>query len=279
MDTPQDIISYLLPFVATAGAYSARVQGQVGTHADKDGETPFHQALSDADLTIQGYLEVVLLAKYPHLSFFSEEQAQSLNARHFAPDHELEVLLDPIDGTRSYIDGRTHYQIIVTIHDRSDIVGSLCYMPRRDRCYVATRGGGAYVLSTEEMQSGARGAPLRLSPDNNGPVLGFHMPDLVAKLAPLMEVKDLAQVYQSHPGRFHSTDLLEGLAAATLHRACQAIDGGSIALIAEEAGAIVSDFGGKPLKGFRDSPKRTVPNAIVAANREIHSRIVSALSQ
>ena len=277
MTTPQDILDYLLPYVATAGAYSSQIQKEVGTHDAKGGETIFHHALSDADVTIQSYLEVVLLAKFPHVSFFSEEQEQSLNLKYFAADFDLEVLLDPIDGTRSYIDNRTHYQIIVTIHDRHEIVGSLCYMPRRDRCYVATKGGGAFVLTRQEMESGLRGQPLRLM-HSGGPVLAFNAPQLVAKLSPFMETKDLVAEYLQQPGRYHSTDLIEGLASATLHLACQAIDGGSLALIASEAGAIVSHFDGTPVGSYRGDPKRTLSGVVVALNPEVHGRIVRALA-
>ena len=277
MTTPHDIISYLLPFVATAGAYSVQVQRGVGTHGAKDGATKFHHALSDADLTIQGYLEVVLLAQFPHLSFFSEEQEQSLNRKYFADDFELEVLLDPIDGTRAYIDNREFYQIIVTIHDRKGIVGSLCHMPRRDRCYIATRGGGAFVLSHAEVQSRGQGRRLTLS-HQDGPVLVFDAPDLVERLSPHVDVKDLAVSYEAAGERHYSTDLLEGLASATLHRPVQAIDGASIALIASEAGAIATDFSGNPLGSFRGSDKRVLPNALVAINGQVHERILKALA-
>jgi len=277
MTTPRDIISYLLPFVATAGAYSAQIQREVGTHEAKDGATIFHHALSDADLTIQSYLEVVLLAQFPFVSFFSEEQDQSLNRKYFAPQYDLEVLLDPIDGTRAYIDNREFYQIIVTIHDACQIVGSICYMPRRGRCYIATRGEGAYLLSRDDMESRRPGRRFTLT-HTEGPALVFNAPEIEEKVSRVMEVKDLLTSYQQEQGRFYSTDLLEGRAGATLHAPVQAIDGGSIALIAEEAGALVSDFEGRRLESFRDSPKRIQPNAIVAVNADVQRRILSAIA-
>lgn len=277
MTTPYEVLTYLFPFVATAGAYSAQIQDRVGTHAAKDGETLFHHALSDADLTIQSFLEVALLRRYPHLSFFSEEQEHSLNAKYFVPDAELEVLLDPVDGTRSYIDNREHYQIIVTIHDRSEIVGALCYMPRRQRCYYASKGQGAFVLSQQEFEQGASGRRLTLA-QREGPVLLFNAPDLQAKLSPYMSIKDLITTYSSEPGRYNSTDLIEGLALATLHRPCQAIDAGAIGFIADEAGAIVTDFKGQAPGSYRGSAKRMVPNVVVAATPEIHTLIIKILA-
>jgi len=277
MTTPQEIISYLLPFVATAGSYSAQIQREVGMHDAKPGETIFHSALSDADVTIQAYIEVALLAKFPHVSFFSEEQEQSLNRKYFAADYELEVLLDPIDGTRSYVDSREQYQVIVTIHDRTQIVGAICHMPRRGHCYTAVRGGGAFILTEEEVRRAAQGERHSVA-GALGPVLVFNRPDLVEKLSPHVEVVDLLTSYLRTPGKHNMTDLMEGRAAATLHAPCQGIDGGAIALIAAEAGATVSDFHGRPLGNFRECSKRTVPNALVSSSREMHERILSALN-
>lgn len=278
MTTPQEIISYLLPFVATAGSYSAQIQKDVATHDAKPGETIFHSALSDADVTIQAYIEVALLAKFPHVSFFSEEQEQSLNRKYFAESYELEVLLDPIDGTRSYIDSREQYQVIVTIHDRSQIVGAICHMPRREHCYTAIQGRGAYILSCDEVRRGEQGKRHSIA-GCSGPLLVFNRPDLISKLAPNIEVIDLLMSYMETPGKHSMTDLMEGRAGATLHSPCQGIDAGAIALIASEAGATVSDIHGRPLGSFRSCPKRTVPNALVSATPELHEQILSALNR
>lgn len=278
MTTPHDIIQYLLPYVATAGKYSAYVQHRVGTHAAKDGATPFHHALSDADITIQSYLEVVLLARFPTVSFFSEEGEQSLNVKYFPEKAPLEVLLDPIDGTRSYIDNRTHYQVIVTIHDSKEIVGALCYQPRLGRCYVATKSEGAYVLTHNEVLTGARGTRLTLS-NATGPVLVFNRPDLVIKISPRLEIRDIVSEYADTPGRYNSTDLLIGAAIATISSPCQAIDGGALSFIAQEAGAIVSDFDGNPMGDFRTSTKRTLPGIIASSSLNVHETILRAIQQ
>lgn len=278
MTTPQDIIQYLLPFVATAGGYSAYVQHRVGTHAAKDGATTFHHALSDADLTIQSYLEVVLLARFPTVSFFSEEGDQSLNVKYFPENSPLEVLLDPIDGTRSYIDNRTHYQVIVTIHDDKEIVGALCYQPRLNRCYIATKNQGAYVLTHDEAIQGLTGTRLEIS-HATGPVLVFNRPDLVEKISPHLETRDIVTEYAITPGRYNSTDLLVRGAIAHISAPCQAIDGGAISFIAQEAGAIVSDFQGNPMGNYRASPKRTLPEIIAASTPKVHETILRAVQQ
>src|SRR5215510_10627944 len=146
-----EFVRFLLPHLVTAGNYSTQIQRRVKAHSPKTGDTAFQQALTDADLSVQAFLEVVLLSRLPEIAFFSEEQEQSLNAKYFPPGAEFEVLLDPIDGTRAYLDGAEKYQIIVTLREHRSVAAALCYMPRREQCYVAIRGKGAFVYSTREM--------------------------------------------------------------------------------------------------------------------------------
>jgi fructose-1,6-bisphosphatase/inositol monophosphatase family enzyme len=273
---PRDVIEYLLPYVVTAGAYSSEIQSRVAVQGAKGGATIFHHALSDADLSIQSYLEVVLLARFPELSYFSEEQEQSLNKQYFLGSSRLEILLDPIDGTRPYIDKLEFYQIIITLHDEHEIVGSICYMPRRDTCFVATKGDGAYRLTREDITSGRPGSRWNVS-QGTGPVLLFNSPDLALRLSATMLVKDIATTYLSEPGMYNSTDILEGTASAVVHRSCQAIDGGSLAFIAAESGALVTDFSGGAVPGYRAFPTRVQPDVVVAVNREVHARLLEAL--
>lgn len=275
----REIINYLLPFIAEAGSYSVRIQQGVGTHDAKDGLTAFHHALSDADLTIQSYIEVALLAKYQALSFFCEERKDSLNAKYFPTDSSIEVLLDPIDGTRAYIDGRSQYQIICVIHDVNSIVGTICYMPRRDKCYVAVQGQGAVLLTHEEVRTGENGAkilPAHLCSD--GPVLVFNRPDLVAQLSPHVDVRDLVAEYELGENTgLCSTDVLEGRASAIISSPCQAIDGGALAFIAAECGARVSDFSGSPVASYRQSEERVLPGVVVSTSDELHQKLLALL--
>jgi myo-inositol-1(or 4)-monophosphatase len=273
MTSPREILDYLLPFVVTAGSYSAAIQGGVASHDPKEGSTAFHSALSDADLTIQSFIEVVLLAKFPKVSFFSEEEASSLNKKYFPPDAELEVLLDPVDGTRSYIDNRSAYQIIVTIHDRKTICGALVYIPRHKEAFVAVRGEGAFVLSADDIERGATGKRLLLT-HSSGPILVFNRPDLVQKLSPHVDIRDLTVEYSRGSEGFVSTDLLQRRAAATIAAPCQAIDGGALSFIAQEAGAVVTDQFGNPVGSYRENPKRVLPCVIAAVNKEWHEKIV-----
>lgn len=276
MTSVRNILEYLLPFVATAGSYSAVIQHRVASHDAKEGATAFHHALSDADVTIQSFLEVVLLAKFPTVSFFSEEQESSLNKKYFSEDAELEVLLDPVDGTRSYIDNRSPYQVIVTVHDRRSICGALSYMPRYNQAFMAVKDEGAFLLSDDDIARGSKGKRMQLT-HSDGPLLVFNQPALVEKLRKFIDIRDITVEYERAVDGFISTDLLRGRAAAMIAAPSQAIDGGALSFIAQEAGAVVTDQAGKPIGSYRDNPKRVLPCVISAVNMEWHKKVLDLM--
>jgi fructose-1,6-bisphosphatase/inositol monophosphatase family enzyme len=218
----------------------------------------------------------VLLARFPELHYFSEEQEQSLNKKYFKATSSIEILLDPIDGTRPYIDGREFYQIIVTLHDEKEIVGAISYMPRRDRCYLASKGTGAFMLTREDIAHGRPGVRWDVT-KGKGPALVFNSPHLVERLSRSLEVKDLVTSYVEEPGRHYSTDLIEGTASAVVHHTCQGIDGGALAFIAAEAGALVTDFHGQAIPSFRSVASRVLRDVIVAVSPTVHAQVMAAL--
>ena len=108
-------------------------------------------------------------------------------------------------------------------------------------------------------------------------MLLFNSQALVEKLSKTMVSKDIATAYVEEPGRYHSTDLLVGTACAVVLRTCQAIDGGSLAFIAAESGAIVTDFAGGVVPSYREVPLRVLPSVVVAVNPEVHRKVLEAL--
>ncbi len=273
---PTTFVNYLLPFLTAAGNYAVQIQSKTRPHRAKAGDSPFQQALSDADLTIQSYLEVVLLSQFPELSYFSEEQEQSLNAKYFPKNAQFEVLLDPIDGTRSYLDNRRSFQLIVTLHDKNNIVAAICHAPRLGKCFYAIRGNGAYVVPTDPQGKKVKPKRIRVK-ESRGPIVGSDIP-LFKKLATVYPSIDWHSGYtlSDMPPTF--VDIIESKVAACVSSPSQLIDGGAIAFIAQEAGAIVTDFKGRPLKNFRKSPDRKLPEVLVAGTRKIHSLIVKTLN-
>ena len=124
------VIDYLLPNIVIAGDYAAQIQAVVQNKSNKNEKTVFQQALTDADLSVQNFLEVALLAEYPDICFYTEEEDKSLNMKYFPTNAEYEISLDPINGTQFYRDNLRIFDIIITITRHDDVVSAITYLPR-----------------------------------------------------------------------------------------------------------------------------------------------------
>ena len=116
-----EILDCLYPVLRLAADYAVAIQSRIATLPEKSeyGDNFYATALTDADLTIQTTIELALLARFPEVRFFGEEYQTSYNTKYFRgidlAEGELLVTLDPIDGTRAYLDKLDTFAIILTI--------------------------------------------------------------------------------------------------------------------------------------------------------------------
>jgi myo-inositol-1(or 4)-monophosphatase len=272
--SPREILAILLPHLITAARYSRAVQRSVRSLPNKD-EDIFKGALSDADISIQTMLEVILLAHVPDVRFYGEEAEKSLNSQYFQEQSLYEILLDPIDGTRFFLDGHTNYQVVCSITDGNRFEAALALFPHRNQYIGAYRGLGAFtgsfdIPSLEEVK------PYRIRSSDDRVLLGTNaqitLPDDIRWL-------DLHQTYLSEAWSPNIGDFLWGDLGAVASRGCLHIDWGALAFIAQEAGAEVSSWDGSPLPLLAECVNRAYPHCLIAATPQLHSRLLSHLSQ
>ncbi len=98
--------------------------------------------VSDADILAGDRIGDILSASYPKESIVSEE---AYNADEPAPASFF--LIDPIDGTRAYVNGENDYCInIAYIHQRRPVAGMI-YIPETETVFFAAKGAGAFKRS------------------------------------------------------------------------------------------------------------------------------------
>jgi hypothetical protein len=66
------MVEHYLPVLVTAGDYALNIQSRIGGPEQKSGDNAWAQALTDADLTVQTYVEVATLSRYADIGFFGE---------------------------------------------------------------------------------------------------------------------------------------------------------------------------------------------------------------
>jgi len=216
--------------------------------------------VSVADIEIDTMLRNRLLAARPGYGWLSEETPDS-RARQGA---SAVFIVDPIDGTRAFIDGQESFAHSLAVAHDGVITAAVVYLPQMDQLFEAVPGGGARLNDTpirarDAALEGARvlaGKPQlapELWPGGVPPVERHFRPSLAWRMCLVAE------------GRFD--------AMITLRDAWE-WDIAAGALIAEEAGARVSDRHGKPLR-FNSEAARSP--GVLAAGPAIHAGLLARL--
>jgi myo-inositol-1(or 4)-monophosphatase len=114
---------------------------------------PNDSPVSEADIAVETMLARTLRAARPDYGWLSEESVDD-GTRLRSP---RTFIIDPIDGTRSFISGGTDWTIPVAVVEAGRPVAAVLFAPARDEFYSATVGGGAV----------RNGEPIRVSTRNS----------------------------------------------------------------------------------------------------------------
>ena len=221
----------------------------------KPGESP----VTEADFAVDRFLRETLLAARPDYGWLSEETADDparLAARRT-------FIVDPIDGTRAFIDGRDVWCVsIAVVEDGASIAGVLdC--PARDEVFEATAGGAALL----------NGDPIRVAAGREPPIVAGPKPMLAA--------------FAGSGVRFATQSYVPSLAYRIAMLACGRIDGTFVKarshdwdlaaadLILSGAGGRVCDAAGATLRYGQADP---VKGLLVAGSGPLLRRMIDMIA-
>lgn len=225
---------------------------------DKGGDDP----VSEADFAVDKHLHERLLAQRPDYGWVSEETEDNVERL----DAEQVFIVDPIDGTRSFVAGQQTWAHSLAVAVNGTIVAGCVYLPARDKMYLAASGNGARL----------NGKPLQVSKRSN--VEGASV------LSPKVSLKSEFWKGEVPPVERHFRPSLayrmalvgEGRFDAMLTlRPAWEWDIAAGALIAEEAGASVTDRHGASLS-FNSPARQTA--GVVAGAVGLHAELMDRLA-
>ncbi|MEY4160502.1 MAG: hypothetical protein RLZZ136_1123 [Pseudomonadota bacterium] len=205
-------------------------------HAVQTWEKSPNNPVSEADMAVDHFLKRELSALLPAAGWLSEETAD-------APDRlqgGLIWLVDPIDGTRDFIRGRTGWSVSVALISVGRPLLGMLYAPARSEFWYGEAGCGSWrngvplTASRREQLGGAR-------------VPADHLPPIDADLQQVDKPNSIALRIAMVAA--DEADLLASL------RWGWEWDIGAAALIAREAGAAVTDAFGQPLNYNKRDPR------------------------
>ncbi len=214
--------------------------------------------VTEADLEVDTFLRERLCAACPEAAWLSEETADDLRRLDFA--HVLVV--DPIDGTRSFAAGDPHWAVSVALVADGRPVAGVVHAPALEMTYAAVAGAGAY-------RNGAR-----IAVTGRGLLPGARIAAPSGFIKPLASAFpiDLVPKIPSLACRFAAVaggDIDGAIASPNAHD----WDIAGVDVVLHEAGGSLSDGNGLPIVYNRRSPRHPT---LYGAGAHLHPALLSA---
>lgn len=225
---------------------------EVSKKTDKD-------LVSEADLAIEAFLVEQIHARFPDHAIFGEEGG----AR---GSHEYRWIIDPIDGTTSFVHGQPFYSISIALEKNGQTILGAVNAPVLEELFVAQRGQGAAcnkrpmrVSQRDKLVDSVLGtgfACLRTNLEhNNLPYFNAIAPHVRGIRRYGSVAIDLSYV---------ACGRMDGFWELALHT----YDIAAGQLILEESGGRISDYSGS---------SQDIPHELVATNGAIHEQLLAIL--
>jgi len=225
------------------------------------------QPVTEADLEADRLLRSLLVGARPAYGWLSEETADSperLGKRRV-------WVVDPIDGTRSFVEGRPEFSLSIGLADAGRAVLGVVYNPATGELYHALAGGGAF----------RNGEPIRVAGDAAGGerqvLLASRTEIGRGQLDPFKEAWEVSPLGST---AYKIARVADGSAAVFLSGGPKAewdVCGGDVIL--REAGGVLTDYAGREPAYNRPDPRR---RGVIAAAATLHGELrarVAALAE
>jgi len=214
--------------------------------------------VTDADIAVNEYLAKVLQTARPDYGWLSEETKDNYS-RHACP---RTFVVDPIDGTRAFIDRKPNFAVSVAIIENGRPVAGALFNPLKNELYEATLGGGAKLNDTPISAAN----PKKIEDCN---MVGY--PRKFRRLGwPEMNVR------VANSMAYRIALVASGEADATVSFTPKSDwDLAAAELIATEAGAKISNLRGKD---FRYDQKSTSEFGVICAGPSLHALLLDRVA-
>ncbi|MFH1399897.1 MAG: 3'(2'),5'-bisphosphate nucleotidase CysQ [Nanoarchaeota archaeon] len=217
-----------------------------------------------ADTRSADYLISFMRERFPDYGILCEETVDDDDRA----SNERSWIIDPLDGTQSYIKGRDTFGVIIGLMQDGEAVLGVTHLPMKDETLYAAKGRGAYrdgktvarihVVASDEIDMLVSGSRNDAS-----------LQEIISRLAPVR----LRTMHTS----FKTTEIAKG--EATVFACPPSItmnlwDLCGPAAILEEAGGKVTDLYGRPID-YRAGT--ALSYGILATNGRVHDDVLTLL--
>jgi inositol-phosphate phosphatase / L-galactose 1-phosphate phosphatase / histidinol-phosphatase len=252
--SPSDLLKAVVQISAAAAAIPMRHFRSGVAVEDKPDASP----VTIADRETEEHIRQAIEARFPSHGIFGEEFGKR-NA-----DAEYTWIIDPIDGTRSFICGVPLFGMLLGVLHRGAPVAGVIRMPALGETFAGCRGGGATLNGTPVRCRNVPVAEARIFINEANRML-TREPERLARLM------GLGRVQRFSNDCYQFGLLAAGQIDAVVDFDLQPYDYLPVVPVVEAAGGIITDWRGGKLGLQSDG------TVIAAATRGLYSAIKSAL--
>ncbi|MCH7605360.1 inositol monophosphatase [Patescibacteria group bacterium] len=225
-----------------------------------------NQVLTETDIEIGNFITHEVQQTFPTHNIIDEE------AGVIDKDSSYTWIIDPIDGTSNFAQGVPLYGIMIGLLKGDVPIAGGVALPEFSEVYIAEKGGGAYCNDERIRVSGET----RLLSTLIAYSIDGHPehPELTKEEGRLFgEIALRVRSLRASNSVFDIAMVAKGKYGATLHQNTKVWDNVAPHIILEEAGALYTDFWGKPMD-YSNAMRRSKENySICAAPPALHKQI------
>jgi len=220
--------------------------------------------VTEADKTVEDFIITNILDLYKEHSFFGEETKNK-----YSTSSDYNWIIDPIDGTNSFLRNQIHYGISVALQYKKETIFGCVYSPGLDDMYFSLKNFGSYknnikikVSNTKRLNDSALSTGFAAS-------LRGENPDYSVFNVYKNVLSHIRSIRQYGTAALHLCYTAEGIIDGFWEKNLNIYDVAAGSLILEEAGGRISDY--------NNLPEYNEKREIVGTNSFIHSELLTIL--
>jgi histidinol-phosphatase len=213
-----------------------------------------------ADRGAEQIIKEMLLSEFPDHGFYGEESGKE------QADAEYLWLVDPIDGTKSFVGGYGMFSTQIALMHRGELVLGVSSAPAAGEMAWAVRDGGAWLGGNRVRVSDV--STLAEAAVSTGNLRSLARSPRWAALGRIFAKADRTRGYGDY---YHYHRLAAGQLDAVIESDVNILDIAALTVIVREAGGVFTDLGGKaPGLGT---------TSVLAATPGLHGQLLALLNE
>jgi histidinol-phosphatase len=241
--------------------YLARGDWSVSLKSD---QTP----VTEVDLAAEEAIKAVLTQALPLADFFGEETGRSAGTKADSTRTRVRWLVDPIDGTKSFVRGSHYYSTQIALEVDGELRLGVSNAPAYHECVVAVQGLGTWLNGQLVRCNDVHDIEeAYVSAGNLGSLAGD-----AASWARYAQVVMRARRVRGYGDFCHYHQLCSGQADLVIESDVNILDIAALTVAVRAAGGIITDLQGQPIG-------ETTTSVLAACTKALHAQVLKLLTE